>query len=44
MELVADENLFWLKREPIKCVKMSKMFFSLNFKSINMVTITSKMG
>ena len=44
MELVVDENLFWLKSEPIKCAKNSKWFFSLDLKSTKVVTVTSKAG
>ena len=42
MELVADENLFWLKSEPIKWVKKSKYIFSLHLKSTNVEAVTSK--
>ena len=44
MELVVDENIFWLKKEPIKCIKKSKQFFSLDLNSKNVVTVTSKTG
>ena len=42
MELVVVENFFCLKSEPIKYVKKSKWFFSVDLKTTNAVTVTTR--